>query len=227
MATCSICRKSGIFLALDKFNACNNCKTKIYPVLERQFEILNDCLTLIQTSKNIKTRLGRIDFAKGILAEFLVYEKNGYKGFMAKTKSTVPFMIEELEKLPEIIFNEAVELEFKLAMSKAEIAKTGKSKVAATNKGIEKIAALAIDLGECPMMRGKILELRTYGCRAMYDEMVYNAEKYEFKGNKKKALDLYQDTLFFVMKDEIEDTQQREIMDFLNRKISELQSEKI
>ena len=48
------------------------------------------------------------------------------------------------------------------------------------------------------------------------------ARKAEFKGNVKKAIDQYQEALFFIRNDDIDDTQQRFEINEIETKLTEL-----
>jgi hypothetical protein len=68
-------------------------------------------------------------------------------------------------------------------------------------------------------------EARAYMDKARLDNELEKAEKAEFKGQKKKALDAYLDALFLIRKDSIDDAKQQKEISQIELKIRELGGE--
>jgi len=63
---------------------------------------------------------------------------------------------------------------------------------------------------------------KTFIHKTQLNEYIEEAKKAEFKDQKSKALDKYQEALYFLQNDEIDDSLQKENIDELKAKISEL-----
>src|SRR5690606_9753741 len=118
--------------------------------------------------------------------------------------------IEELEKHKQIVIEEEVELLVEQHLEKANRAKTVKSKISNADKALDELFKLKKKYN----YENNGLESNTneYKNKAQLDQHITNAEKNEFKGNIKKAIDYYQEALFFLKKDDIPDVEQETII---------------
>ena len=109
------------------------------------------------------------------------------------------------------------------AKRKWELAATTRAKVAAANKGVLKLKEMQ-DLMErsTPTIERGVAELLGLAHKAEFLAFVSAAEKAEFKGNAKKALDQYQEALYFLKTDNVDDAKQAELIAKLEAKIVEL-----
>lgn len=67
-----------------------------------------------------------------------------------------------------------------------------------------------------------VAELKALLHVARLESMVEEARRYEFKGDARRALDLYQEALYMVLNDEVPDEQQQEEIHALDAKIRAL-----
>ncbi len=70
-------------------------------------------------------------------------------------------------------------------------------------------------------------KIKLYISIAEYEENKIKAERFEFKNNDKKALDVYQNILFALTHDDVDDALQRGLIDEVEAKIRFLQEELI
>lgn len=103
------------------------------------------------------------------------------------------------------------------------------SKQASTKQKYAKEALIAIDeavkagIADQKSISEPVEGLHRYIAQVEIDEYVEKAKRYEFKGNKNKALEFYKDALFSALNDDIPDEEQSEVIDQLKTKIAELE----
>ena len=66
------------------------------------------------------------------------------------------------------------------------------------------------------------LELKSLIHKTKLDKFLEAAKKAEFKGNKKKAIDQYQEALYFIRNDDVPDDQQGQYIEKIESKLKEL-----
>lgn len=75
MARCKICGKKGLFLFLSENGLCSNCEKFFINDISNSTRIINDCIKIIDTSKNFDTRLSRCNILQRELTKLLEYQK--------------------------------------------------------------------------------------------------------------------------------------------------------
>lgn len=219
MGRCRYCGRSGIFLSVDKDGLCARCKPIVTMDLSQRVRHINESIELVEKSKNLSTRLSRCDFA----IQELEYLRDTYERREIDVLS--PSADEQIAKLrwarDECVV-ESVQTELEKAKLKAQAATTIKARVNAYTK-----ALLSISEGEAQMQDpSRLASYEVEVKRAVHSIQLSSyleaAEKAEFKGDGKKALDQYQEALYFLKKDDLDDQQQAATIAQVSAKIVEL-----
>ncbi|MFX0137199.1 MAG: hypothetical protein ACFFDN_26405 [Candidatus Hodarchaeota archaeon] len=221
MAQCIWCGKKGLLLSVDRNKLCRNCQSIIYFDFRQRLRIIQDSQKLIEKSKNFNTRIGRID----TLLEHVQALKR-YEDKNITTLKPPPSEVERsyLKFRSELIFENIVE-EIDKIMNKAKLGLTPKTKMSEANKALVKINERRREIqgeDEINMVEGKEKEIKTFIHETQLNEFIDEAKKAEFKGQKARALDKYQEALYFLQTDEIDDSFQKEKIAEIKAKISEL-----
>lgn len=119
-----------------------------------------------------------------------------------------------------------LEIEIAELMKKASYARTKASKIALAAKCLNLLDSETVHpCIQYPMDRVEKQRktLLVYINDQEYNDFIMKAERFEFKENWKKALDAYQDTLFFLKKDELLDDEQTEKFQHVYAKIKEVE----
>ncbi len=119
-----------------------------------------------------------------------------------------------------------LEGEFETLLARADIAKSRSSKISNANKGL-----LLIQQAEenpentfTPSVLAVWREKFTaYIHQTELDDLLMKADKYEFKGEWKKAVSAYQDVLFFLKRDHIPDEEQAEQLAEIEARVADMQ----
>jgi len=77
MAQCKMCGRKGFLLSVSANGLCKSCDQIVVMDVQQRGRIINDCMKLIDKSKNIKTRLSRCDLLIEHAQALLEYEHKG------------------------------------------------------------------------------------------------------------------------------------------------------
>ncbi|MBU0592444.1 MAG: hypothetical protein KKH74_01775 [Gammaproteobacteria bacterium] len=78
-------------------------------------------------------------------------------------------------------------------------------------------------VADAARLKEHIPRIRSYIAQVEIDDFIEKAKRFEFKGNKKKALEYFKDAYYSAINDNIPDEQQREVIDWLSNKIEDLE----
>lgn len=218
MALCKNCARSGMFLSVDSNSLCGSCSPFIIMDIQQKGRLVQDCMRLVDNSKNLDVQLSRYEFLMENLRGLLHYEQ--------KTISTISplpsFLIGQYEgKRDRLVIDHLTAL-FDAAKSKAPVGSSAKSIIGRLNKVLMKLRdhqqKLQAKTAIARLERSIVDEIH----RVQFEGYLEAAKKAEFKRQKKKALDQYYEALYFLRHDEIDDTFQSEHIAKIEAKISEL-----
>lgn len=218
MGECKLCNKKGFLFFVNERGLCSNCQSIISNETTQKIRIINDCIELIDKSKNMQTRLSRCDLLLEHANTLLIYENKGIQ-----TISTLPSeLIKEYTTMRDQIVLDSVTIDVEKLLNKAEISDTPRTIINEINKAILKIREgkkELLDQSKLDQIEQQVLNLKHKTQLNAYLDLAHKAE---FKGQKKKALEQYQEALYFLQNDEIDDSLQKEKIDEIKTKISEL-----
>ncbi|MFT6094373.1 MAG: hypothetical protein ACJA2Q_002277 [Pseudohongiellaceae bacterium] len=180
---------------------------------------MDDSMRLAIEGKTFGTKLSRCDLVIEHAEALLEYET-----INIPTLSPLPSeLIGQFRALRiEIVLDEAQKIADKAA-DKSKVASTINSKYNALGQGLLKAKSILENIS--PGMGQSIIDkLSNKMHETKLSGFLENAEKAEFKGNAKKAIDQYQEALFFIQNDDIPDQQQHEEITKLEAKIQKLKS---
>ena len=219
MARCKWCNKRGLFLSVDSNGLCRDCEHLAVEIVSRA-RVLQESMRLAHKGKTYGTRLSRCDLAIEH-AEFLFeFERKGVPTVSPSPSS----ILHEYQNLrTEIIIAEASDVS-KKAFEKSSLATTAKYKERILAAAVLKVREVGQSLEERSYVDSLELELRREIHRVTLDGYLDAARKAKFKGNIKKAIDQYQEALFFIRNYEIDDAQQQSEIRDLEAKLEELGS---
>jgi len=220
MAECKYCGKKGFFVSVDSKGLCPDCRVLIYPQVERTIQIVQESEKIIKESKNWKTRLGRCDTLREILSRFEEYERRGIQLF----NMPLSVLLASVEQNRIDVVKDTIRAIYKDACAKSEMATTATTKVNAVNKGILKLRELNEIVDQPQLFEKAVAKLEQRAHQMQYKAFVDAAQKAEFKGNLKRALDQYQEALYFLRTDRIADSLQKSAIENLEGKIAEIQN---
>lgn len=221
MATCRLCNKSGWFMSVSDRGLCRECEPVWLMDVEQRGRIVGDSARIINESKNVSTRLSRIDVAIDSFRALQKYEARGIE-----TLETPPSRgIARLTSLRQEIIGEHVREELTEARSKSRNATTPAGRTSPFAKVIEKVTEFYKQAEDTAALAKLEREAREEMDRARLAVEIEKAERAAFKGQKKRAIDAYLDALFILKRDSIDDADQRTEIEDIRHKIQELGGE--
>lgn len=218
MATCVWCGKKGFFVLVNNEGFCKNCED-VHMVVKRHLEIIQESQKIVLSSKNINTKLSRLDVIIDNAKSISKYEEK-IPGIVSPSTSEIIRVC--LSDKKEIIL-ESVYSTVSKHQNKAELAVTLKSKINELNKILLKLNEAKSILGEYPQ-KLIIIErsIRSEIHKIKLNNIIEAAKKAEFKGQVKKAIDQYQEALYFLKTDDVDDSSQKQSIAEVEKKIAEL-----
>lgn len=218
MGVCKMCGRKGFFLSVSANGLCKSCDPVVTMDVQQRWRIINDCMKLVGESKNMKTRLSRCDFLLEHAQALLAYEHK-----QIPTISPSPSqLLSEYAAMRDQIVVEGVTVEVEKALAKAGIAAAPSTSINEANKALLKIREGKQELRDKAKLDQLEARVRRFSYETQLKGYLEAARKAEFKGQKKKALDQYQEALYFLRNDEIDDSLQAEKIGEIEAKISEL-----
>jgi len=222
MAQCKYCGRKGFFLSVDANGLCKNCQPIVIMDIQQRVRILSDSINLAKNSKTFKTRLSRCDLVIEHAEALLEYEKKGIP-----TISPLPSkLLKEFSEYHDtIIIEEAMQI-FGKAQKKAEVStsfKTIENTYVNALLKIDEVFSFLKDKNKGIELKNKLKSLIH---STKLNGFIDVAKKAEFKGQIKKAVDQYQEALYFILNDNIPDEQQKDKIQEIENKINSL-SEKL
>ena len=218
MGECKWCGRKGLFVSVSQNGLCGTCTPIVGMDFQQRNRIIQDCLKLISESKNVKTRISRCDLLIEHAEALIQYEQKGIPTFQPEPSELARQVREERDN---IILGGA-EAEVDKALAKAEVATTPRTSVSTANKALLKLREAREEMAEPSRLDVLERRVKAFAHKTQLDAFTEAARKAEFKGNKKKALDQYQEALYFLKTDDIDDAEQASEIAAIEAKIREL-----
>ena len=193
----------------------------LWPQIERVFQIINESLELVETSKKLDTRLSRCDV---VISTAERLKELTYVGEWGLTRDPDE-LIAAMHKRKDRLILEATKEEVKKAWNKAEVAVTPKTKINTLSKVLLKIKEHRPSMSDPTPLNDVEQELIDSIHAIQLEAHLDAARKAEFKNQKKKALDEYYEALYFLRTDHIDDSLQKDQTESVEAKIRELGGE--
>lgn len=222
MGQCVWCGRSGLFLAVNKDGICSNCSPFIQMDIQNRVRILNDSLKLVRETKKMETLVSRLDLVIQQSQELMKYEKKG----ISTTEPLPSKFYQEFAANRDLIILERLEKEYDTVVRTIELPTfSAKKKINSYNKLLVTSAEIKLKLNNPVNIEDFENKIKSNIHKIQFDSLLEEAEKAEFKNNKKTALNKYYEALYFLQHDDIEDTLQNEQISKIKKKIVEFGGE--
>lgn len=222
MATCKYCGKSGWFTSVNRNGLCGKCVPVVELDIQQRTRIVNESATLVDTSKKLETRLARCDLIIEHVSEMRKYEERG----IPISDPPPSVVLSNTIKAKDEIVAEAMHEHARKARSKAETATTVRTKVSALSKALLTVREYMPRVSDMSSLETIERELKSAIHKTQLDSFMDAAQKAEFKGQVKKAIDQYQEALYFLKTDDIDDSLQQKSIQQIESKIQQLKEER-
>jgi len=218
MGQCKWCSRTGWFLSLTSEGLCSSCKPIVHMDVVQRIRIINDSMKIINNSKNLDTRLSRLELLIDHANALLRYEQ---KGIFVADQSPSSILSKYLGMKDQIII-ESLKNDADLAIAKSKSAATLSAKINVLQKVLIKIKEYEYKTTKSNALYslGKLISNQMH--RYQLENYLDAANKAEFKSQKNKALDQYYEALYLLKHDDVDDTLQHEQINAIEKKIIEL-----
>ena len=218
MPKCNYCLKKGFFQGVDQNNLCKKCSPFVVPDIENRTRIVQESLKLVQTGKTFSTRISRSDLLISNLDALLEYEMKDIPTITPKPSS----IIQEIRELrQETITNEVNEI-FTRSVNQADVAASSTAQYNALSRGFLKVQEILDANNGLEHDFDQLLRLKLLMHKAKIEGFINEAKKAEFKGNTKKAIDQYQEALFYIENDDVDDALQSDLINQVQERLKSL-----
>jgi hypothetical protein len=136
MAQCKWCNKSGWFMFLDHTGLCNQCSKIIRFEAQQRIKLVTDSVKIVNNSKNLDTRLSRLELIYENANMLYKFEQRGISIFKDKPSA----VLEQLRGKKDQIILEGMRIAVDEAEKKSAEAKTIKAKITPMAKVLSNIA---------------------------------------------------------------------------------------
>ena len=206
-----------MFMSVDPNGLCRNCEYLAVEIQGRA-RVLEQSMRLADKGKTFGTRLSRCELVIEHAGYLVQFERKG-----VPTVSPSPsYILDEFRALrTQLIVSEAESVVEK-AFEKSSLTSTANAKERALAAGVLKLREITQGLKKRSLVKPMEEKLRHEIHRVTLDGYLQAARKAEFKGNIKKAIDQYQEALYFIRNDDIDDVQQQSSIREIEVKLEEL-----
>lgn len=187
----------------------------------QSLQIIEESKNIINKSKNFKTILSRFNVIFENIRMLKKLEIENSDVTDPKPSEIEKFYLREKDKFIKEFVLEEVEIN----MTKIVDIMTVKTKINIANKAIMRIIEGKKEIKEAENIKeltDKEKEIKAFIHKIQFDEFLEKAKKAEFMGQKSKALNACKEALYFLQTDKIDDSLQKEEIDEIKAKISEL-----
>lgn len=176
--------------------------------------VVDESINIVNTTKNNGTKISRCD---------VVVDKLSYLTRQYPHREDIEKSLNDTVDYRCHLHDSIVEEQVDKFLTKSKLAKTLTGKLNNANKALEVLKeATTNKYVDQKKVVASVAFVKDYMHHAELQDIKTKAERFEFKENYKKALSYYQDVLFFLRKDDIEDSLQTKEIKRLEQKIKEM-----
>jgi hypothetical protein len=218
MAECKACGKRGLFLPLNRDSLCGECAVHVPRDIARRAQIAKESMALVEKTANLDTMISRLDLAREQMNVLLTYEQRG----IPTTTPPPSRLLAELGRSRGQIIRNGIEAMVAAALAKSGVVSTQRTAVSIAEKALVQLREFGGKTDDPGAMNA--LEARLAGF--IHDRQLEGhldaARKAEFKGLPKKAIDAYQEALYLLRADRIDDGVQAQQISEIEEKLKRL-----
>ena len=219
MPTCNWCGRSGIFLHINNNGLCQNCNPFIKLDIQNRIRILSDSLELVKTTKKLDTLILRLNLILEHSQSLSKYEEKGIPTIQPPPSK----VYQDFQLNYDNIIIERIEIDLQEKLKNLDIPSVSpRVKLNQLSKILTQINDIEPKLHNPEIINPMRQKISSQINQIQLNSYLEDAEKAEFKGKKKIALDNYYEALYFLQHDKIDDSLQQSDILRIKSKILEL-----
>jgi hypothetical protein len=220
MSQCKYCNDEGIFLRVNSAGLCSSCAGTVGFTIARLGQIVSESIDIANRSKVLSTRTSRLDLAIEKLEELQQYAARG----ICYKPEDITAQVGNLRAFRKSLVTMAILDAARTALEQARLATTPKQRVTLLTKAAMKAQLLSKELPMPSDAQEVLTSLDREICNVTIAGHIADAEKAAFRGQKKKAVDRYQEALYALKTDRVPDDEQLEQIRDIEAKLTALQA---
>jgi hypothetical protein len=218
MAQCKWCNKSGWLVSVSSQGLCKDCSPAVNDSIQSVKRVISQSIELLNNSKNLETKLSRMDVVLSSLQELTKYEDHGIQTLQPTAKA----LIAQYTPLRDQLILEGLRNEYESAVKKAEVANTIKTKVNLISKVLLELRDFKSKANDSNLLTILENEISANIQKIQIEGFMEEANKAEFKHQNKKALDQYYEASYLLQNESIDSALRVKYLSLVEAKISEL-----
>lgn len=222
MATCSYCARSGLFLGVSQRRLCNTCEERVSAYEQVIFSSIRGHQAQMDSARAPAQAFMLAGAIRQTAAPLLELQT---RGIALSGDYDLQHFVDNCQDQAESVATNILIDRLSAARLKASVAVTHKARVKEYSKVLLDIETARPSFRNRASLDRIKAEASEELNAAQLEELLEKAHKAEFKGQRAKALDAYRDALYFLQHDDIDDAQQRNWIELVEKKISEFSAE--
>jgi len=186
--------------------------------VENRARIIKESMALVEKTANLDTMMSRMDVAADNLRALLKYERSG----IPTITPSPSHLLGELERNRGQIILKWAEDSAAVALTKAAAALSQKTAMSTAEKALVKLREIHHKTSDPAKMDALEGRLEGFIHDKQLEVHLEAARKAEFKGQPKKAIDAYQEAVYLLRTDRIDDGKQTQQIAEIEEKIKKL-----
>lgn len=150
-------------VSVDDNGVCAQCRPLIYPEILKTVKDIEKSQSIIESSKNWKTKLTRYNTIEVMIKGLLKYEEKGIQKLFTQP---IPQCLREIDDDRRRMIEEVIQETERKATDRAEVASTARGKINAANKGIQDLHKVGKEVGDCVALAEAFNRLKAYAHEA-------------------------------------------------------------
>jgi len=219
MPTCKWCGHSGIFLPINEDGLCQNCNSLIKLDIQNHARIIQESVELVEKTKKLDTLISRLDLILMYVQQLIKYEEKGIPTLQSPPSQIYHAFLSNYDNL--IIQKIEKDLEEKLKNLDIPSV-SSRTNINQLSKILTQINDIESKLHNPEIINPMRQKISSQINQIQLNSYLEDAEKAEFKGKKKIALDKYYEALYFLQHDKIDDSLHQSKILRIKSKIVEL-----
>lgn len=215
MMRCPACGARGLLQIFSTYGLCAPCRRKELPRIQRRRKTIAQSLRYLEKTRAIKTILKRCDLVLENAQALLPLEQKGIAIFDPPPSQLLDACRRRKRDAVEVVVLEA--------LGKAKAAATPARKLAGARLALEKIRLYRDVLRDKRFFDVLEREVERFMHETELQTFLDEGRKAEALDRKDEAIRAYEEALYFLRHDAIDDTRQSELIDGLERAIRSLQ----
>jgi len=205
-------------LVVDRDGLCAECAATVSRDAANRVRIIQESAKLIDTTRNPETLMRRLQVLSDNLNALLEYESQGISTITPKPSE----LLAQFEKDRTAAIRNGAEHIVEAALAKAKVTVSQKSGITTIEKALVKLQEFRSKTGDTVDLADLEARLTGFIHDIQLEGYLEVAKKAEFKGNRKKAIDAYQEALYLLRTDAIDDAGQAQQISEIEGKIKAL-----